>query len=75
MTLAMTDVILFLLCLTQERDVDLEDEHKRQNENDQLRKQFAQAANAFHSWLTATRYVVFSYVDPKSHVRYCQMEL
>jgi hypothetical protein len=49
----------------------LEDEHKRQNENDQLRKQFAQAANAFHSWLTATRYVVFSYVDPKSHVRYC----
>lgn len=39
----------------KERDVDLEDEHKRQLENDQLRKQFAQAANAFHSWLTATR--------------------
>ncbi|XP_071155968.1 spectrin alpha chain-like isoform X8 [Mytilus edulis] len=41
--------------IIKERDVDLEDEHKRQLENDQLRKQFAQAANAFHSWLTATR--------------------
>lgn len=41
--------------IIKERDVDLEEEQKRQLENDQLRKQFAQAANAFHSWLTATR--------------------
>ncbi|XP_076454932.1 LOW QUALITY PROTEIN: spectrin alpha chain-like [Babylonia areolata] len=38
-----------------ERDTDLDREERRQEENDQLRKQFAQAANAFHSWLTETR--------------------
>ena len=42
---------------SQERDADLECEERRQEENDQLRKQFAQAANAFHSWLTETRSV------------------
>ena len=31
-------------------------EQQRQEENDVLRKQFAQAANAFHQWLTDTRY-------------------
>lgn len=41
--------------IIKERDYELEEEQKRQMENDQLRKQFAQAANAFHSWLTATR--------------------
>ncbi|WAR30789.1 SPTCA-like protein [Mya arenaria] len=39
----------------QERDVDLANEQQRQEENDQLRKQFAGAANAFHAWLTETR--------------------
>ena len=52
---ALEDTWRNLQKIIKERDVDLEDEHKRQNENDQLRKQFAQAANAFHSWLTATR--------------------
>ncbi|XP_060065678.1 spectrin alpha chain-like isoform X1 [Ylistrum balloti] len=41
--------------IIKERDVDLGNEQQRQEENDQLRKQFAQAANAFHSWLTETR--------------------
>lgn len=41
--------------IVKERDVELEKEEKRQEENDVLRKQFAQAANAFHSWLTQTR--------------------
>ncbi|XP_021352010.1 spectrin alpha chain-like [Mizuhopecten yessoensis] len=41
--------------IIKERDVDLSNEQQRQEENDQLRKQFAQAANAFHSWLTETR--------------------
>ena len=41
----------------QERDLDLSNEQQRQEENDQLRKQFAQAANAFHGWLTETRSV------------------
>ncbi|KAK3088368.1 hypothetical protein FSP39_018301 [Pinctada imbricata] len=41
--------------IIKERDVELEREQQRQEENDQLRKQFAQAANAFHAWLTETR--------------------
>ncbi|XP_052790869.1 spectrin alpha chain-like isoform X11 [Mya arenaria] len=41
--------------IIKERDVDLANEQQRQEENDQLRKQFAQAANAFHAWLTETR--------------------
>ncbi|KAK7505097.1 hypothetical protein BaRGS_00003667 [Batillaria attramentaria] len=41
--------------IIKERDTDLEREERRQEENDQLRKQFAQAANAFHAWLTETR--------------------
>ena len=46
--------------LAQERDTDLEREERRQEENDQLRKQFAQAANAFHAWLTETRSVWYT---------------
>jgi len=41
--------------IIRERDSDLDKEEKRQEENDLLRKQFAQAANAFHGWLTQTR--------------------
>ncbi|RUS85999.1 hypothetical protein EGW08_006269 [Elysia chlorotica] len=43
--------------IIRERDSDLDKEEHRQEENDMLRKQFAQAANAFHSWLTQTRCV------------------
>ena len=42
--------------LLQERDEELSREQQRQEENDVMRKQFAQAANAFHGWLTETRY-------------------
>ncbi|XP_067948494.1 spectrin alpha chain-like isoform X2 [Watersipora subatra] len=38
-----------------ERDADLQQEHVRQEENDELRKHFAQTANTFHSWLYSTR--------------------
>ncbi|KAK2145759.1 hypothetical protein NP493_3860g00004 [Ridgeia piscesae] len=41
--------------LLQERDEELAREQQRQEENDVMRKQFAQAANAFHGWLTETR--------------------
>ncbi|BFZ06026.1 hypothetical protein BsWGS_09066 [Bradybaena similaris] len=41
--------------IIRERDNDLNKEEQRQEENDVLRKQFAQAANGFHSWLTHTR--------------------
>ena len=50
----------------QERDDELAREQQRQEENDILRKQFAQAANAFHQWLTETRYV-FKSSDVTSH--------
>ncbi|XP_026501160.2 spectrin alpha chain isoform X1 [Vanessa tameamea] len=39
-----------------ERDVELTKEAQRQEENDKLRKEFAKHANAFHQWLTETRY-------------------
>ncbi|XP_044259624.1 spectrin alpha chain isoform X2 [Tribolium madens] len=38
-----------------ERDVELNKEAQRQEENDKLRKEFAKHANAFHQWLTETR--------------------
>ncbi|XP_056641828.1 spectrin alpha chain isoform X2 [Diorhabda sublineata] len=38
-----------------ERDVELNKETQRQEENDKLRKEFAKYANAFHQWLTETR--------------------
>ncbi|XP_074042234.1 alpha Spectrin isoform X2 [Leptinotarsa decemlineata] len=38
-----------------ERDVELNKEAQRQDENDKLRKEFAKHANAFHQWLTETR--------------------
>ncbi|XP_052834596.1 spectrin alpha chain isoform X3 [Octopus bimaculoides] len=52
---ALEDTWRNLQKIIKERDGELNREQQRQEENDQLRKQFAQAANAFHSWLTETR--------------------
>ncbi|CAH1785763.1 unnamed protein product [Owenia fusiformis] len=41
--------------IIKERDNELEREQQRQEENDILRKQYAEAANQFHRWLTETR--------------------
>jgi len=41
--------------IIQDRDNELEKEQARQNENDELRRKFAEAANQFHKWLTDTR--------------------
>ncbi|XP_071821753.1 spectrin alpha chain, non-erythrocytic 1-like isoform X5 [Apostichopus japonicus] len=41
--------------IIKEREVELNKETERQDENDRLRKQFAQMANSFHQWLTETR--------------------
>lgn len=49
--------------IIKERDVDLAKELQRQEENDKLRKEFAKLANAFHSWLTETRYALKSIVS------------
>ena len=39
----------------KDRETDLENELKRQKENDDLRKLFAESATEFYSWLTNTR--------------------
>jgi spectrin alpha len=53
---ALEDTWRNLTKIIRERDEELAREQQRQEENDLLRKQFAQAANAFHHWLTETRY-------------------
>lgn len=44
-----------LVCV-QERELELQKEQRRQEENDKLRQEFAQHANAFHQWLQETRW-------------------
>lgn len=40
----------------QERELELQKEQRRQEENDKLRQEFAQHANAFHQWIQETRW-------------------
>ncbi|XP_044730361.1 spectrin alpha chain isoform X3 [Chrysoperla carnea] len=44
-----------------ERDMELAKEAQRQEENDKLRKEFAKYSNAFHQWLTETRYRILGW--------------
>ncbi|XP_066902604.1 spectrin alpha chain isoform X3 [Halyomorpha halys] len=53
---ALEDTWRNLQKIIKERDVELAKEAQRQEENDKLRKEFAKHANAFHHWLTETRY-------------------
>uniref|UniRef100_A0A0N5ANF9 Spectrin alpha chain n=1 Tax=Syphacia muris TaxID=451379 RepID=A0A0N5ANF9_9BILA len=41
--------------IIKEREAELQKEHRRQEENDKMRRDFATQANAFHQWLTETR--------------------
>ena len=41
--------------IIKEREAELQKEHRRQEDNDKLRREFARQANAFHQWLTDTR--------------------
>ncbi|KAL4609564.1 spectrin alpha chain, non-erythrocytic 1-like isoform X10 [Arapaima gigas] len=41
--------------IIRERELDLQKEQRRQEDNDKLRHEFAQHANAFHQWLQETR--------------------
>merc|ERR1719334_1559178 len=52
---ALDDTWRNLQKIIRDRDDELAREHQRQEENDVLRKQFAQAANSFHGSLTDTR--------------------
>ena len=53
---ALEDTWRNLQKIIQERDVELAKEYQRQEENDRLRREFAKHANAFHHWITETRY-------------------
>uniref|UniRef100_A0A8C3VJJ2 Spectrin alpha chain, non-erythrocytic 1 n=1 Tax=Catharus ustulatus TaxID=91951 RepID=A0A8C3VJJ2_CATUS len=48
--------------IIKERELELQKEQRRQEENDKLRQEFAQHANAFHQWIQETRYS-FSFQD------------
>merc|ERR1711981_453428 len=52
---ALEDTWRNLQKIIKERDSDLDKEALRQEQNGKLRKEFAQHANSFHSWLTETR--------------------
>lgn len=54
---ALEDTWRNLQKIIEERDSELGKEATRQEENDKLRKEFAKHANAFHQWLTETRFV------------------
>uniref|UniRef100_A0A8C5A923 Spectrin alpha, non-erythrocytic 1 n=1 Tax=Gadus morhua TaxID=8049 RepID=A0A8C5A923_GADMO len=41
--------------IIKERELELQKEQRRQEENDKLRQEFAQHANTFHQWLQETR--------------------
>ncbi|KAJ8384905.1 hypothetical protein AAFF_G00197130 [Aldrovandia affinis] len=41
--------------IIKERELELQKEQRRQEENDKLRQEFAQHANTFHHWLQETR--------------------
>merc|ERR1712242_216661 len=52
---ALTDTWKNLQLIIKQRDAELAGEEVRQEENDELRKEFARHANAFYGWLTETR--------------------
>lgn len=65
-------IILFLwlkliLFVPQERELELQKEQRRQEENDKLRQEFAQHANAFHQWIQETRYGLSSEELPREN--------
>uniref|UniRef100_A0A8C5F367 Spectrin alpha chain, non-erythrocytic 1 n=1 Tax=Gopherus evgoodei TaxID=1825980 RepID=A0A8C5F367_9SAUR len=47
--------------IIKERELELQKEQRRQEENDKLRQEFAQHANAFHQWIQETRYSLIAY--------------
>jgi spectrin alpha len=41
--------------IIRERDLELQKEHRRQEDNDKRRREFARQANEFHQWLADCR--------------------
>uniref|UniRef100_A0A8C9U0Y2 Spectrin alpha chain, non-erythrocytic 1 n=1 Tax=Scleropages formosus TaxID=113540 RepID=A0A8C9U0Y2_SCLFO len=53
--------------IIKERELELQKEQRRQEENDKLRQEFAQHANAFHQWLTAEDPVSVTLCPQRKH--------
>lgn len=52
---ALEDTWRNLQKIIQERDLELNKEYQRQEENDRLRREFAKYSDTFYGWLTSTR--------------------
>ncbi|XP_019908837.1 spectrin alpha chain, non-erythrocytic 1 isoform X4 [Esox lucius] len=61
--------------IIKERELELQKEQRRQEENDKLRQEFAQHANAFHQWLQETRTYLLDGIAYRRVVRVYQYEV
>ncbi len=61
---ALEDTWRNLQKIIQEREDELKREHARQEQNDQLRQEFASVANNFHHWLQVSFFFLFT--NPQS---------
>jgi len=52
---ALIDTWNNLQSIIEQRDIELAKEYKRQEENDRLRRDYAESANTFHQWINQTR--------------------
>nr|XP_032800960.1 spectrin alpha chain, non-erythrocytic 1 isoform X8 [Petromyzon marinus] len=61
--------------IMKEREQELQKEQRRQEENDKLRQEFAQHANAFHQWLTETRTYLLDGIAYRRIIRVLKYEV
>ncbi|XP_056301760.1 spectrin alpha chain, non-erythrocytic 1 isoform X10 [Danio aesculapii] len=61
--------------IIKERELELQKEQRRQEENDKLRQEFAQHANAFHQWLQETRTYLLDGIAYRRVIRVYQYEV
>ncbi|XP_051492286.1 spectrin alpha chain, non-erythrocytic 1 isoform X3 [Apus apus] len=61
--------------IIKERELELQKEQRRQEENDKLRQEFAQHANAFHQWIQETRTYLLDGIAYRRVIRVYQYEV
>uniref|UniRef100_A0A670YZN1 Spectrin alpha chain, non-erythrocytic 1 n=1 Tax=Pseudonaja textilis TaxID=8673 RepID=A0A670YZN1_PSETE len=61
--------------IIKERELELQKEQRRQEENDKLRQEFAQHANTFHQWIQETRCCFRGCIAYRRVVRVYQYEV
>uniref|UniRef100_A0A452IVG0 Spectrin alpha chain, non-erythrocytic 1 n=1 Tax=Gopherus agassizii TaxID=38772 RepID=A0A452IVG0_9SAUR len=60
--------------IIKERELELQKEQRRQEENDKLRQEFAQHANAFHQWIQETRYSLDIFCNTRRQLQLKKIE-